>query len=240
MACLMRAFPCCEEGHGLPGASPRRRLRFVDAQRCNRGAFESLRQERQWCCLVATVRCMRCAALPVAIDTDVRRQRCQGMPLRYWGSGHSKKSARFFGVRCFRIRRRMRVRSCPIDVFNEPSPLDASRMNGDVVIKGEYENVEGATLSGQYEASRRRCGCPVDGPSLSRVWSLARAGPIATRMPELVTCQWRVAETRPHIVTANLPGGDWRAPPAPRSTAAAARQQVARAFSSRGSCVRHF
>jgi hypothetical protein len=37
----------------------------------------------------------------VTVDTGARRQRCQGIRLRYWSCGHSKKSMRFFDVQCF-------------------------------------------------------------------------------------------------------------------------------------------
>lgn len=99
----------------------------------------------------------------VAIDTGARRQRCQDIRLRYWSCDHTKKAMRFFGVRCFYTRRRMRVRRCPMDAFREPFTVDASGMSGRVGIIREHGNIEGATVSGQLAASGRAGGCRICG-----------------------------------------------------------------------------
>ena len=166
----------------------------------------------------------------VAIDTGARRQRCQGVVLRYWCFGHSKKSVCFFDVRCFCTRCRMRVRRCPIHVFFESSLFDANRINGCAGVTMGHGNVEGALSSGQLAASGRSGGCRIRGSedipcrkscagvAFAGFWS---GGPRPTLCGHCESSYRRLA-----------------APPALRSTAAVARWQVAQAFSSRESCAR--
>lgn len=117
----------------------------------------------------------------VTVDTGARRQGCQGVPLRYWSCGHSKKAARSFGVRCFRTERRMRVRSCPIYVFREPSPLDASRMNARAGTRGSMEMSKGRCRRVSWRHREEKVDVARAAVEASRVRSLTRVGRVLTR-----------------------------------------------------------